>query len=260
MSDVSAMFGAAASNDEKKGLEGGGGLGKFGLNQNARITKFEINTMAGKGQTPGLAVDINVTASGKEVRRRIFEPNKVYCTITKGSVVPTTDAHKEAFKKNMGQYTGMITHLVKATGVTQETINNALAVPAQNLKGWLDIMFALVPANFSERPVDVFLQWQKAIGSKAKITFLEIHDKRDHGVVIIPAVPGVFSEFRDEEGLRYVNATGDEHPIKRKSDFFETKHAEQQKEESTSTNMMTQATSYASNSNPSNVTEEWGGQ
>ena len=78
MSDVSAMFGAAASNDEKKGLEGGGGLGKFGLNQNARITKFEINTMAGKGQTPGLAVDINVTASGKEVRRRIFEPNKVY--------------------------------------------------------------------------------------------------------------------------------------------------------------------------------------
>jgi len=248
------MFGAESSDDNNKALKGGGGFGKFGLNQNARITKLEINN-----SNSWKALDINVQAGGKKIMGRFFVPTTVWCNEAKARVPVTTKDHEALFVKDMNQFTGHVTHIVKALGVKQEQIVAALKNPPTNVLDWMGIMLSLVPANSSEIPVDVFLQWQYKIGKDSTITFLELPGNMKTGKWITPARPGTFVELITTESLTYVNDSDKTHDIERDSKFFESPCYEQQKEggEDNSTSPFTASTSNDSSLEGNATDEEW---
>ena len=231
------LFGYVSDQDQSLVSKSGGFL-KFGLNTNAKVTKFIFNTMAGKGGTPGEAIDLDVEIDGQRQSLRLFLPNRVYVG---GTEITDTnsEAYKKAFANNMMQLRGTVTHIVKALGVTDETIKSALiAANPQSFAQWANIMTSLVGTNYQEKPIDIFLEYQWNIAQGNNKTYLEIPRNMKGGYFIVPAVAGDWKEEREwlengikVSGLRYINEAGAIHPIQKSAPYMASNKAIQQVEE-----------------------------
>lgn len=224
---MSNLFGAANDNDES--LQGqGGNWGNFGLNENARITKLEYNPNGGAGGSALDVVDITVTIDEKEHRNRIFLDIK--SAYNGGTLYKQGDqGFDEAFAKEWAQRRGVITHSVKATGVTQEQIDRAFATPAANAVEWAKIMTGLKPNDFNQKPVDVFLEYQNKPSAGQTKTYLQQPDNMKGGKFLVPHENpvGSWKEVRDTNGLKYVDDAGNEHTFKRDAYYMKQPKANQ---------------------------------
>lgn len=238
MSEIKIGFGAI--NDQDESLQGaGGGSVKFGLNKGF-ITKLEFNPNAGKDNTPGNAIDLTVTIGDREMMTRIFDVTKVFAN---GGEI--TDVNSQAYIKGyndtMRQNMAVVIHALKALGITQEKIQQALATPPEDFVGWAQVVTSLAPANYQTLPVDVFLEYQWNLRDGQDRTFLQLPRNMKGGYFLIAHIApnGSWTEQTEwveninnssvaKKGLRYVDNNGMVHPFVRSENFMESPKAVQQ--------------------------------
>jgi len=205
----------AEVNDEDKSLQSSGG-GKFGLNQKVFFSELSFNATAGRDNTEGNAVDVNIMIGDKEYRRRLFE------------------VHEEPefgnFEDNSKMVGSTILHVIKATGVNPNTVAQTLAAIPDDatFSQFAQALLALVPRNYKETPIDVFLEYQWEIKDGQDRTYLILPANMKGGPWICPHIPGDFKEVRSEDELVYVNSKGVKHKFERNATFLNSNKAKQQ--------------------------------
>lgn len=221
-------FGYIDDNDSSLQSKAGG---RFGLNTGF-ITVLEYNPTAGADGAAADAIDITVMVEQKEFRRRIYDITGPLFNSNDEQVEPGEDGYTELYNARLKQNMAVITHVVKATGVTDDQIKAALATPPADFASWAKIMCSLPSDDAKTKPVDVFLEWEWQIGEGNTQTFLQLPKNMKGGRFICPSVAnqGGWKEVRDEKGLRYVDAANAEHPFTRSADFINGPKGNQQKE------------------------------
>lgn len=237
-------FGYVSDNDESlKGKEFASL--NFGLNHGF-ITKFEYNANAGADGAPADAIDIEITSlEGKVVKSRIYDVKEVY-NADNIKIGPSDEGYENIAKIERAQRSAVITHFVKALGVTEETIIKALTPAPKNFAEYAQIMTSIVAKNYATIPVDFFVQYQWSLKGDAKMTYLELPKNMKDGYFVVPAVKpvGKWKEVRNENGLSYVDNNGNIHPITKSKSFLESKKAiQQRKDEIAASALMNQPTS-----------------
>lgn len=220
------VFGAVNDADESLKSKSGG---SFGLNQ-GHITKIEFNPNAGKDGAAANAVDIVVQIADREYNRRIYETTGALYGANNALVQPGEDGYDELYATDMKQKTAVIIHAVKATGVTQQTIDATFATPATSFTDWAKKVIALVPPNYKSLSVDAFLEYQWEIKEGQDRTYVEVPKNMKGGYFLIASVKAVGSwkEQRDSDGLKYVDDAGNVHPFDRNLTYMESNKANQQ--------------------------------
>ena len=240
-------FGYVSDNDESLKSKEFASL-NFGLNHGF-ITKFEYNANAGADGAPADALDIEVTSvEGKIVKSRIYDVKGVY-NADNVLINPGEEGYEDIAKIERTQRSAVITHFVKALGVTEETIIKALTPAPKNFAEYVQIMTSLVAKNYATIPVDFFVQYQWTLKADAKMTYLELPKNMKDGYFVVPAVKpvGEWKEVRNENGLSYVDNNGNIHPITKSKSFLESKKAIQQRKSEVATSaLMNQYTSATS--------------
>lgn len=238
MSEVQKIgFGAIDDTDDSLQSKQGG---KFGLNTGF-FTKLAFNANAGKDGSAGNAVDIEVMIGDKEFRRRIYDVTRVYDK--DGNQVTDVNSPEfiNGYNESMTQNMAVIIHAIKATGVSQQQINTALATPPANFVDWANTILALVPADYTAKPIDIFLEYQWQIADDQDRTYLQLPKNMKGGYFLSASVSGDFKEVNtwtevnqktnEEEvknGLAYKDASDTIHPIKKSQSFMESPKAYQQ--------------------------------
>ena len=136
------MYGYQDSGDLAPGKQGG----KFGLNTGAFVTKFEFNSNAGKDGAAGDAIDFTVQVGEREYRHRFFPITKVFAKEGGEITDVSSDAYKEAFKKELDQFNAVIADIV-ACFIPREDLKAALATPIPTFKDYANIVTRLVQAT-----------------------------------------------------------------------------------------------------------------
>ena len=226
MSTEKTAWGFQNDNDDSLKSKTGG---KFGLN-NANITVFEYNPNAGKDESAADAIDITIAVGDKEYRTRIYD---ITGDLFKGDnkIGPDEPGYVELYNAEKKQREAVVVHVVKAFGVTEDQIVNALRNGnVTNFATWAQAMCSLKGADFATKPVDVFLEYQWTIQEGQERTYLQLPKNMKGGRFLSPAVngTGAWEVVSDEEGLRYVDSAKNEHPFSRSKNYMESYKAIQQ--------------------------------
>ena len=218
------MYGYQDSGDLAPGKQGG----KFGLNTGAFVTKFEFNPNAGKDNAAAEAIDFTVQVGEREYRHRFFPITKVFAKEGGEITDVSSEAYKEAFKKELDQFNAVIGDIV-ACFVSRENLKIALATPIPSFKDFANIVTRLVQAtpNWQKKPVDVFLQYQWSPSGDNDKTYLELPKNVKHGSFIVASEGVGFKEIKTPTSLKYVKEDGTEHTFKRGEWFLESAFANQ---------------------------------
>ena len=218
------MYGYQDSGDLAPGKQGG----KFGLNTGAFVTKFEFNPNAGKDNAAADAIDFTVQVGEREYRHRFFPITKVFAKEGGEITDVSSEAYKEAFKKELDQFNAVIGDIV-ACFVSREDLKTALATPIPSFKDFANIVTRLVQAtpNWQKKPVDVFLQYQWSPSGDNDKTYLELPKNVKHGSFIVASEGVGFKEIKTPTSLKYVKEDGTEHTFKRGEWFLESAFANQ---------------------------------
>ena len=225
------VFNFSQVNDESASLQTKQG-GKFGLNTNCKFSLIDFTDKAGKDNTEGNAVDIKILVGDKELGRRVFDPTgKALYNKDNEQIAPDGEGYSELLEKELTQTTAMVLHAVKATGVTQDTINRAVATTNPSTwAAYVQVLISLLPSTYKQVDIDVFLNYQWNIPEGQKTTFLELPKNMKQGSWLATSVPGAeWKEVKDDNGLIYVDKSGNKHKISRSASFMKGNFAKQQK-------------------------------
>ena len=227
------LYGGFVS-DTDESLKGKSGV-SFGLNAGVCfLTKFSYNqNVAKEGDEPREAIEIIVKVGDREFRNWINPITKVY----KGQN-EITDRNSEDFVKAFAtarnEMAGLITHYLKAVGVSEDAIRATASQPYASFGAYAQAMCALLPMGYDKKPLDVFLEYQWDFGTKKggemeDKTYPTLPKNLKGGYFIVPAHNGVFKEVRNEDGsLKYVSQTGAEHLFHRDANFMSGNKGTQQ--------------------------------
>ena len=228
MSDKKNIF-LVEDNDES--LKGKASGGKFGLNTGF-ISKLEFVTDAGKGKTPGFAIDLWLRPEGTErdYRSRLFDATGQNLYNKKGVLVsPGQETYEETFADSMTIVFAVVRHALKAVGVSAQNINNvASTLNIDDIDGAMKSFVSLVPSNYDKVKVDFFLEYQFKIADGQDKTYPELPKNMKGGAFLLPTVTGSFTEVRDADGLRYVDTAGNSHPFTRDARYMDSEKGKQQ--------------------------------
>lgn len=241
MSEAIQKIGFGSINDTDESLKGKSGGGVFGINQGF-LTKIEFNPNAGKDGSAGDAVDITFLVGEREFRRRIYNVTRVYDNNSNQLTDENDPEFIKIYNANMAQAMAVIVHTIKATGVTQQDIDTALATPPSNFADWAKIVTALVPVDFDKKPIDGFLEYQWTIADDQDKTYLELPKNMKGGRFLAPSVKPagswkVENEWTEDDGegnvktmtgLRYVDNNNVAHTFVRSQNYMESNKAIQQ--------------------------------
>lgn len=235
------MFGNISDTDES--LQSKGMSGKFGLNT-GKITQIEFSANAGRDDSPANAVLITAKIDGREFTNRIYEVTRVFDNNNNQIMDTESDEYIKGYNEATLQAMAVIVHTVKAVGVTQAQLDTALAQPKASFTDWAQTVLSLLPPNYANTPVDIFLEYQWNISPNQNRTFLQLPRNMKGGRFLCTAVPavGAWEEQREweeevdggketKEGLRYVDKGGNVHPFTRNQNFMESPKAIMQSDE-----------------------------
>jgi hypothetical protein len=203
----------------------------FGLNAGKTfLKKFEWTPTGGKDNTEQEALDIVFEINATEKSYRVFPVTKAFI---KGGG-ETTDRNSAEFKEELANFKAKIFHILHCF-VSRETFEVAVAKKIESFKDYCTIVAALLPKDFSTRPLDIFMQFQYNIPDNKSRTYLEIPTKQKHGKWLVPAQAGTWNkkviegaDDSEKEALTYVNEKGEKHPFVRTGWFMNNNFAKQQ--------------------------------
>lgn len=205
----------------------------FGLNPKAaKMTKFEWIPNGGAEGAEQEALDIKFQIGDKEISYRQFPITKAF---VKGSSDSTEDPTHPDFVATVKDFNARMTHIIHAFVPGQKIEDKLKASSITNFKEFCQALQSLLPANYTEIPVDIFFQYQWNLKGENTITFLELPTKMNQGKWITRAAEGKWTEQRNdnpgvgEPALWYVNEKNEVHPIKRTKWFMDSNFAKQQK-------------------------------
>lgn len=181
----------------------------FGLNENTKMTKFQYIPNGGKDGAEQDALDIVFNINGTDKSYRMFPITKVY---VKGE--PVEDQSHPAFVDAFRDFNARIIHILHAF-VEDKKIRQALARKTSDFKSYISALASVLPPDFAEKDLHIFLQYQWQPSSGQTKTYLEIPTKMKQGPWLTPAIPGKWEERRAEKfndkttkALWYVNVDG----------------------------------------------------
>lgn len=225
-------YGYVPDNDESLQSKDRGSFGgNFGC---VYITQFEYKeNVAKEGEPEREAIEVVINIKQGESKTWFSPINKVF-----GDKNEELQADHKDYANNYNaavlQQNAVVIHYLKALGVSEEAIKNALSQGFTSFKAYSDAIIALIPAGFEKRPLDLFQEYQWNIGKKAsgelnEKTYPQIPRNMKGGYFLVTAQPGSWKEVVGDDGsLSYVNANGVEHPFKRSSRFMESNKGTQQ--------------------------------
>lgn len=237
-------FNYTSISDEDKNLQTSQG-GKFGLNVNCHFSLIDFTDKAGKDETDGNAVDINILVGDKEFKRRVYDPEGAPLYGKDNTQLnPGDEGYEALLEAQLTQASAMVLHAIKATGVTEDTVKKALiANSPETFAAYTQVLISLLPANYRQVPVDVFLQYQWSISEGQTRTFLELPKNMKDGYWVVSSTPGAeWKEIKNEKGLSYESTKG-VHKISKSASFLEGNKANQQTKESAPANSNVAGTS-----------------
>lgn len=208
--------------------------GVFGLNANANVSMFAYEEGMSKDDNPFKALKINYQVADREYMNTFFlnESVMVGNGDDRKTLNPGDEGYDDAFYTQYVQVVAVAKHTLGALGVTEDTINKALTgFDASQLLEGIKVLASLVPANFKTIPVDLFLEYQWNIGQDQEMTFLTAPKNMKGGEFVCAAMKpvGTWTEVRDEEeGLHYVDASGNKHLFTRNKAYMSEKKSYQQ--------------------------------
>jgi hypothetical protein len=205
----------------------------FGLNAGTTILKkFEWIPNGGKEGAEGEALEIIFNIGGTDKSYRKFPITQGFGK--NGEVI--TDPNSSEFKEAVQTFNSVITHILHCF-VDTEKMQKAMNVPIRSFKEFCTIAANLLPKNFNEIKLDIFMQYQWQIRSGQNRTFLEIPSSMKNGKWLCVAVPpvGEWKEVRkkdpsdnDQKALTYVDEAGNVHPFTRYGRYVNGNLANQQ--------------------------------
>lgn len=215
---------------------------KFGLNKDCRLIKFEWIPNGGKDGAEGEALDIVFLINGVEKGYRQFPVTQGFDKQNN----PVTDPKSPEFRDAMMEMNQRAIHVVHAFQES-DVIKQALSRPFPGgFKEWCKALEALLPPNFKDKPLDIFLNFQWQIGANANKTYLDLPKKTAYGKYIVASDGKDYEEQRkenpddnDKAALVYVatpppGVEGEPvyHPFVRNGWFMNSHFAIQQKDNS----------------------------
>jgi len=218
-------YGFVSDSDESLKTKSGARFGgNFGV---ATLAKFAYNSnVAKEGQEPREAIEVIVKVGDKENKDWINPVTKV---VDKNNVEITDKTSAEyinGFNALMSQQNAVVTHYLKAVGVTEEAMKAAFINPVVSFADYAQRVCALLPIGYDKKPLDLFLEYQWNIGKKQDgtlndKTYPTLPKNMKGGYFIVPAQPGVWVEERGEDkSLCYKNSNGQKHPFERDANFM----------------------------------------
>jgi len=222
------------SSEELKSKSRGTFGGNFGVCQ---ITQFEYKeNVAKEGNEPREAIELVIKIKDNENKYWISPIDKIFI-FENGARTEITEDHPDYesnFNAQMVQQNAVTTHILKALGVSEDTLKNTLSQGFANFKAYAQAIIGILPTGFEKKPLDVFQEYQWKIGKKADgslndKTYPQIPKNMKGGYFIVPAQKGQWKEVRGDDGsLTYVNAEGQTHPFVKDASFMESNKGTQQ--------------------------------
>lgn len=224
-----SVYGFKKDNSEdlqsKSGATFGGNFG------NCYLTGFELKDTSKEGDEERMAIEVNVKVGDRDQKIWFNEINQAYHEGEK--VYPGDEGFEQERDKIAIQQNATIVHFLKAVGVTEETLENALGEGFDSFRPYAKKITSLLPTGFENKPLDVFFEYQfdfktNKDGDLNDKTYPTLPKNMKGGYFIVPAQPGNWKEVRDGEGLHYENEKGDVHPFKRNQKFMDSNKGTQQ--------------------------------
>jgi hypothetical protein len=226
MSEQKMQFGYVDDTDESLKSKSGG---LFGLNTPAYLTKFELNPNAGADGAASDALDMTFTVGDREFRNRIYPTTKVYDS--KGNELqPDHPDYVKLYNADWSQKNAVIVHVLKAFR-TDEEVRSALSAPLTSFADFANVVAGLLPTEFNTVALDLFLEYQWKIGDGQDRTYLQVPKNMKGGYFVCKAqapANGDWTAVKDDNGLRYVDGNGTEHPFTRDKNYMAGNKANQQ--------------------------------
>lgn len=190
--------------------------GKFGLNTGATLVKFDYNPNGGQDGTSSDCLDFSVKVGDKEYNQRFFPITKVWDKNSREVTDTNSDEYKDLVEAAQKDFSALVCDIARCF-VSDDVLKNALKGNINSFENFIKILERLVKSNaqWSTKLLDVFLQYEWTPKGDNTVTFLELPRNTKHGLFICPHVDGTFVEERTSTHLRYIDANGIEHPIKR---------------------------------------------
>jgi hypothetical protein len=210
--------------------------GNFGV---TFLKKFEYIPNGGKDGAEQDALDIIFEINKVNKNYRMFPVSKVYNDKNQEITDKSSQEYKDAFRTAQADFNAVVTHILHAF-IDADTLKASLSRPFKSFKDFAQFASTLLPKNFSEIPLDIFLQYQWQISPNQTRTYLDIPKKMKYGVWLKPSseYPGTWTENRAEsiteqtkKAIWYTNEKGEEHAFQKNGWFMLSNFANVQKVE-----------------------------
>lgn len=190
----------------------------FGLNQNCSLKEFSLNKEDDDNWYINIIVGKNNNDDIRPITCRLYELKQVY---DKNNNI-VTDQNSDVFKKELNGFSQTLIHWLSKF-VSLDKLKTELTEMSQ--REFLSKCVELMPTNYSNTNIDIFLQYQWNISGTNTVTFLEL-PKRLKGRAFVSLSSGKEWEELRENGLKYIaKDTNEEHPFKRNKWFMESNFA-----------------------------------
>lgn len=200
---------------------------KFGLNEKVFLKTFEL-----KKENDNYFIQVEFEKEGSTISTRIYEVKKVFFD---GKEI-TNPEHQE-FVKQVNDVSAVITHYITKFIEKEIIVNSFVGKKISGFADFAKLMISLLPQNFNEIPLDLFLRWSWSIKEGQNTTFLEIPNTMKHGEFIALHTEDNWVEIvnkgaKDNETAlwyeKYVDDKVLKHPFKRTGWFMNSNYAVRQ--------------------------------
>lgn len=210
----------------------------FGLNAGKTfLTKFEWINNGGAGGAEQEALEIIFNINGTDKSYRMFPVTQAFGK----NQEKITDPNAPEFKDAITTFNARVTHILHCF-MDSDTIKASFSRPIKSFKEFCQIAMSILPKNYKDRVMDIFLQWQWQISKDNNRTYLDIPGSMKYGKWLCPTVAPInsteWTEKRADnptdntrEALWYEDGAGNHHPFVKNGWFMNSNFAKQQRSE-----------------------------
>lgn len=204
---------------EEEVVSGNSG-GKFGLNQKAFMTKFQLETYGDNKE----CFDVNYILNGKEFRTRYFPVERLWkdgAELTKD-----TPEYKEEYVKATKMLSATLISILKCF-VSEDKIKDAFKTPVNSFIEYANVLVKVLDYNpmWNVEEIDLFLEWENKLKEGQEKSWLQIPRDTKQGSFITKSVEGNFTEIKSDAGIIYKDEKGNVHPFKRNDWYAKSSYA-----------------------------------